>query len=121
MAGVARWITSLKHIRSGLDALNNLELKKCIDYLDSVITELEDYVKKEKYHKPELPADQERIKDLIRNKQKLKVKEETSGGDFEKKKLIQSQQKPDCGIGKHWVRRRKKNGDPGFCRSNPRR
>lgn len=26
-----------------------------------------------------------------------------------------------CGIGRHWVRRRLKNGDSGYCRNNPKR
>lgn len=118
MAGVAQWISGLKNIRSGLDALNNPDLRKNIGYLDSVIEALEEYLQKEKYHNPESSADRDKIKERIRSMQNLNVKgeilEKQSG-----KKIGTAPAIRDCGIGKHWVRRPKKNGEPGFCRNNP--
>ncbi len=118
MAGVAKWISQLKDIRSGLNALNKPNFSSILGSLDRIINFLENYLDEEKYHKPASKDEQDKTKERIRKK--LNGNEDRVRQN-PKKKLDATLDRPDCGIGKHWVRRAKKNGEPGFCRSNPRR
>jgi hypothetical protein len=106
--GVTRWINSLKNVRLGLSNLNDPQAYNYISSLDEVINFLEEYYKKEKVYKGESPTEKAKIMDSISERQSSK-----------KKEMIQ--EIPNCAIGRHWVRRPKNNGEPGFCRNNPKR
>lgn len=98
---ITRFINALKEIRSGLNVHTNSQaVNDCVKRLDQAIDLLESYRNQERYFSPEQRSDSVR--------------------SFFKEKLKQSETY-NCGERMHWVRRRLKNGKPGFCRKNPTR
>lgn len=97
---ITRFLITLRNLRSGFLEHSNSQVKSCVGYLDSAISRLESYRAEEKYYTPKPRSESDR--DIFR-------------------KGVDAWETNTCGSGRHWVRRKLKNGKNGFCRRNPKR
>lgn len=106
---ITQFIEDIQEVRLALLKPEYLHLKKTVEHLENAISSLKNYKAEQGIFIPKPPP--------INNNYKKKTTQE--------KQVLQesslSQQIPECGSGKHWVRKRLKNGAPGYCRKNPQR
>lgn len=100
-------INSLKNIKLSLIKLEDTNFKNCVTYLEMTIQILENYKNNPGQIERQIPPNQ-----ISGNKKKSP--ENTL-------RVTSANSSTQCGSGKHWVRKRLKNGEPGYCRRNPHR
>lgn len=93
------WIADLKDIRINSLKHTDFQVRNTAPYLDEAIKILSDYIasrEQEQFIPEQLPEN-------------FKIHR------------VATKKRCKCPNGYHWVNRRLKNGQPGFCRKNPKR
>lgn len=102
-------IDTLKRIRLSLIKFEDTTFQNCVMYLNMAIKSLEDYKNNPGQLERQMPP----------HLAQIPVNSNTSS--TKDMKSLLNQATPYCGVGKHWVNRTLKNGEPGYCRKNPQR